>query len=578
MKKSSYLYKLILAIWLCCFSGLMFLLYRSIASVVTGSEFFIVREGFIIFFLILNFFALGFMWLGSIKDLMFSLYYVIHRKKIMKKYDAINKIEVKDTPRILLVYCTCNDFNSSALSECMKQDYSNVKTVILDDSSKEEYLKEIDEFAMKNSLEVVRRVDKTGFKAGNLNNYLKNHHDYDYFVVLDSDEVLPRDYCKKILKYFYYNKKIGAVQACHVASQGENAFQSLMGLSVKSNGQTCQVVKNFYGSNALIGHGMTISRACYEKTGGFPLVVAEDISFAIDIKNNGYEIVYAPDIICEEEFPIDYLCLKKRQCKWTQGNVEFIKKYDKSLRDSKMSWFEKLDVKLSHYSLPIVPVLSNIVVFSVIALGFLGYKGAIYSYLMIGLMTLFLIAPLIPDLFVWGKTKMSLKLIPYFLLNLITYASLSPMMIKTIFLGLFGKKAKFIITPKTAKEISIKEAFTASLDSLLFGVLIIVLGYFSTGTIVPFLFIILGCLGAPFAILSANIHVHKKTQTEPKIRRSFKNATFSSRPLQAKTKVVLNTKFALTYEDASCQTYSLVADAPESNEFILVGDMMYAFC
>ena len=69
----------------------------------------------------------------------------------------------------------------------MGQEYDNFETVILDDSSQEAYKTQIDEFAQKHGVKVVRRQDRKGFKAGNLNNYLQGRTDYDYFVVLDSE-------------------------------------------------------------------------------------------------------------------------------------------------------------------------------------------------------------------------------------------------------------------------------------------------------------------------------------------------------------------------------------------------------
>ena len=349
----------------------------------------------------------------------------------------------------MLLYCTCNDFNAAALSACRKQDYPNFKTVILDDSSKSEYINEINRYAaLREGVEVIRRENHVGYKAGNLNNYLADRTDYDYFVVLDSDEIIPKDYIRKVLKYFAYDKNCGAVQARHEAQKGGNVFQRLMGLCVGSNGKTAQVIKNFYGANALIGHGMTVSRECYEKTGGFPLVVAEDISFAVDIKNAELNVIYAPDILCYEEFPVNYVSLKKRQCKWTQGNLEYMKKYNREIRESKMAWYEKLDLKLSHYSLPIVPVLSFLLAVCTVCLGFLGYPVARHSLIVYAVMILFLCSPMIPDFFVYNKSRNALLLLPYFIVNVATYASLAPMMLKTVLLGVFGKKATFIVTPK----------------------------------------------------------------------------------------------------------------------------------
>ena len=505
MKKKPTLYIIIISAWICCLA----LLGYALSQIIIGLDgYSATRKGFIIALLVINTLVLGILWFGSIKDFTFSVAYAILHKRFDKKYKEIeqNAGTSKECPRFLLLYCTCNDFNAKALSACRKQTYPNFKTVILDDSSDPEYRRAVNKYrAQHNHVEVVRRQNRTGYKAGNLNNYLCGRTDYDYFVVLDSDEVIPPDYLVKVLKYFRYNGNCGAVQAKHRAQKGENVFQRLMGLCVGSNGETVQIVKNFYGANALIGHGMTISRTCYEATGGFPLVVAEDISFAVEIKNAGMDIIYAPDILCYEEFPVNYVSLKKRQCKWTQGNLEYMKKYDKDINRSKMNWFEKLDIKLSHYSLPIVPVLSFLLALCTIALGFLGYPVIRYSLGIYAAMILFLCSPMIPDLFVYHRSRNVLLLIPYFIVNIATYASLAPMMLKTVLLGVCGKKAVFLVTPKQSEKFTVKEIFRYSWDSLLFAAVIGTLSFFACGSILPVIFIVVGCIAAPFIIGLSNI-------------------------------------------------------------------------
>ena len=506
MKKKGTVYAVIIAVWLCC-TGLLVWSLHNIAVSTEGYP--AGRRVFIIIMLSVNTVVLALLWLGSLKDFIFSATYAVMHKKFDKIYAGIGRYDpaLHGAPRFLLLYCTCNDFNAEALSACMKQKYKNFRTLILDDSSDEEYRGRIDRFAAERGIEVIRRADKKGFKAGNLNNCLSGRTDYDYFVVLDSDEIIPPDFIEGVLKYFAYNKKCGAVQARHTASGGNNVFQKLMGLSVGSNGETVQVVKNFYGANALIGHGMTVSRACYEATGGFPLVVAEDISFAVKIKDAGFDVIYAPDILCREEFPVDYVSLKKRQCKWTQGNLEYMKKFDKEINRSSMRWFEKLDLKLSHYSLPIVPVLSLLLTVCTITLSFLGYPIINYSLAVYVIMIVFLCSPLLPDLFVYHKDRNILLLIPYFILNIATYASLAPMMLRTIFLGLCGKKAVFIVTPKTSEKFGIKEVLKYSWSSIVFAAAIGATCFVASGSLLPVLFIFAGCISAPFIILLSNIPV-----------------------------------------------------------------------
>lgn len=513
MKKRPTLYIIIIAAWVCCLA----LLGYSFFAVIDGlGSFSPVRRGFIITLLAINTLVLAVLWFGSIKDFTFSIAYAVMGKRMLSRYKDIKEISVdpENAPHVLLLYCTCNDFNAASLSVCRKQKYPNFKTVILDDSSDPEYIRDIDRYVAQNkNIEVVRRSDRKGYKAGNINNYLKGRTDYDYFVILDSDEIIPSDFIMKALKYFAYNEKCGAVQAKHEATNGENLFQRLMGLCVGSNGTTVQVVKNFYGANALIGHGMMITRECYEKTGGFPLVVAEDISFAVDIKNAGLDIIYAPDILCYEEFPVNYVSLKKRQCKWTQGNLEYMREYNRDIGRSKMSWFEKLDIKLSHYSLPIVPMLSFLLVICTLALGFLGYTVINYSLIIYAIMIVFLCSPMIPDMIVYRKSKDILLLVPYFMVNIATYASLAPMMLRTVLLGAFGKKAVFTVTPKQSENFSLEEIIRYSWDSVLFATAIGVLSFFACGSILPVIFIAVGCALAPFIIALSNIRVRQKPRT-----------------------------------------------------------------
>lgn len=517
MKKKPTLYIIIICLWTCCLAVLGFAFSRLLIGL---SDYSAVKKAFVIALLTINTIVLAVLWFGSIKDFVFSVSYAVLRKKLNDKYADVKEVPIdpKNAPRVLLLYCTCNDFNAKALTACRKQNYPNFKTVILDDSNKFEYIKEINKYYVQHqNVEIVRRKNKAGYKAGNLNNYLAGRTDYDYFVVLDSDEVIPPDYIRQVLKYFAYNKNCGAVQAKHKAQKGENVFQRLMGLCVGSNGETVQVIKNFYGANALIGHGMTISRECYEKTGGFPLVVAEDISFAVEIKNAGLDIIYAPDILCYEEFPVNYVSLKKRQCKWTQGNLEYMKKYNKDIDNSKMTWFEKLDIKLSHYSLPIVPILSFLLAVCTIVLGFLGYPVIRYSLAVYGIMILFLCSPMIPDLFVYKRTQNVFLLIPYFIVNVATYASLAPMMLKTVFLGVLGKKATFIVTPKQSEKFSFSEMIKYSWDSLAFGIIMGILAMFACGSILPVIFVVAGCVSAPFIIALSNISVkERKTKSNRK--------------------------------------------------------------
>ncbi len=545
MKKKPTLYIIVFAVWAGCAALLAFCLAQMIPAV-AGEPW---RRGLIIALLSLNTAILAALWLGSIKDLVFSLAYALRRKALtraLQRQAAEGERALagaaQPLPRVLLLYCTCNDFNEQALSRCRRQNYGNCKTVILDDSTDPAYKRAAAKYALHHSnVEVVRRQDRSGYKAGNLNNYLRGRSDYDYFVVLDSDEVIPPDFISKALRYFAADENCGAVQARHVASEGKNMFQRLLGRSVAGNGRTVQVIKNFYGANALLGHGMMISRRCYQRAGGFPHVVAEDISFAVEIRNAGLSILYAPDIECSEEFPSSYLALKKRQCKWTQGNLEYMKRYSGQIFSAKMAWFEKADIILSHYSLPVVPVLSFLLTVCTVALGFLGYPVIGYALAVYAVMLLFLCSPMLPDLFLCRGGSNFLLLVPYFIVNVATYASLAPMMLRTVALGLLGKKAVFLITPKGEGRTTVKQALAGTWGSVAFALAVGGMALWACGSILPVIFIFAGCLAAPFLALLSDWELKERL---PERGRRPAAAMQANAPLAPAAPMAANASFA----------------------------------
>ncbi|MFN3283060.1 MAG: glycosyltransferase, partial [Pseudothermotoga sp.] len=80
---------------------------------------------------------------------------------------------VERSPRVALLYTTCNDAIPEAISKLKEQKWKHCDIFILDDSSSERYRSVINELAVEYGYQVVRRQFKDGFKAGNLNNWLR---------------------------------------------------------------------------------------------------------------------------------------------------------------------------------------------------------------------------------------------------------------------------------------------------------------------------------------------------------------------------------------------------------------------
>lgn len=503
MKKTPLLYLIIFATWLSLIAITLVPLWIEVQR----SE----RVGPIVTALVIaSTLFIGYFWLNGTKDIVYTFYYYLCRRSLLKVPPLkIWHDEYGDyKPLVMLLYCACDDFNGDDLAQSMQQNYKNTKAVILDDSKKAESKAEIDAFAHKHNVRVVRRNNSIGFKAGNLNNFLKSA-EYDYFVILDSDEIIPPYFIQRALDYFARYENVGIVQANHVATRNKNKFMNLFAIGVNSHWLTYQAVKHHHGFLSLLGHGAMISRECYQAAGGFPHLVAEDLCFSIESRNKGYMTAFAPDIICQEEYPVNYLAFKKRHSKWTQGNMEFIKKYTGRIMKSRMSWFEKMDIFLFTYNLPLTAFFALYVIINVVMLPVLDYTAAYPAWLLIPT-AIFLVAPMLNDIIFYGRRMNPFKLLWYLCHTLLLYGSVFFVSLKSSLKSIFNKSV-FLVTPKSQKYISRWEALKANKGELIFAVFLCGLSVYINHSPLPTLLIILPAISSVYLTLISNKRLQPST-------------------------------------------------------------------
>lgn len=475
-----------LLIWIALILPASVAMYDEVVSAMQGNS---QLEPAIVSLLVMNALFISYFWLNGVKDLTYVIFYYSERSRMNKLISSARRAKLPEKlPRVTMLYCTANDFNEHSLERSLRQKYPNVKTVILDDSSKPEYIERVNAFAKKHKIRVVRRDNREGFKAGNLNNYLKNRRDYDYFVILDSDEIIPPTFITSALRYFILNKNTGIVQANHVATRNRNKFMKLFAKGVDSHWPTYQMTKHHHGFMSLLGHGAMVSRQCYKAVGGFPHVVAEDLCFSIEARIQGFYVAFAQNIRCQEEYPVDYLAFKKRHSKWTQGNMEFIKTYTSRIAKSNMTWYEKMDIVLFTYNLPLTAFFALYIVINLIALPLMDYRLAYPAWLLIPTIV-FLLAPMLNDIIYHAKRQGLIALTSYLVNSFILYGSMFFISLLASTKSIFGAKAIFHVTPKTTSRITLGEALKANYREILFGISLVVIAMATTRSILPVLLI-----------------------------------------------------------------------------------------
>jgi cellulose synthase/poly-beta-1,6-N-acetylglucosamine synthase-like glycosyltransferase len=340
IRKSNAMYGNIILVWILClihFNPKLF-------SVLPNNAYITTKVTYCIFILFLNLF-----WLYGIYHCFFLLY-----KILPKKYRAPEGL--KDFPRVAILYTTRNDFTERAALSCVRQQYPNFHVYLLDDSTDAFWKATVDQFhqAHPQHTTVIRRSDRQGFKAGNLNNALRHHaRQYPYFAVIDADEVIPADFLVKLLPYFRRHENIAFVQAHHEQNPRQpSCFAQDLAPGITFYWDVYQPPRNEHGFVTFYGHGAIIRHDVWAKVGGFPEIVSEDLAFSTRIRQFGYHGYFVRDVTCYEDFPETYLQFRRRYEKWVKGACEYVhREFLPFLLSRHVTVPEKLDVLFSCMSL-----------------------------------------------------------------------------------------------------------------------------------------------------------------------------------------------------------------------------------
>jgi cellulose synthase/poly-beta-1,6-N-acetylglucosamine synthase-like glycosyltransferase len=259
-------------------------------------------------------------------------------------------------PTVALLYLTCNDFVEASAASCITQDYSSYHIYMLDDSSDAACQAQVDAFAASHAeqVTVVRRADRRGFKAGNLNHGLAHAAICEpLFAIVDADEILPTDFLRRMVPRLTSDPTTGYVQANHRCNHcDDGTIAGAVGVGIDIHWRWYHPLRNRWGFVMLLGHGALIRRQVWEEIGGFPEIVSEDLGFSVRARALGWGGVFADDIVCLEDFPADMRAFRVRHIKWTRGTCEFFaREMWPVLRAKGMPLVEKIDVLFPALSL-----------------------------------------------------------------------------------------------------------------------------------------------------------------------------------------------------------------------------------
>ena len=210
----------------------------------------------------------------------------------------------------------------------------------------------------------IHREDRTGFKAGALENGLRTAKG-EFVAVFDADFVPEPDFLQKSIHYFT-DPKVGMVQGRWEHLNREYSFLTrtqaifLDGHFVLES-FTRFMSGRFFNFNGTAG---ILRRKTIEDAGGWEHdTLTEDLDLSYRAQIKGWKFIFLRDLAVPAELPVEINSFKSQQCRWAKGAMQTCKKSLSKILKGDFAPGEKLEAwyhLTGNITYPLMVILSLI--------------------------------------------------------------------------------------------------------------------------------------------------------------------------------------------------------------------------
>ena len=194
------------------------------------------------------------------------------------------------------------------------------------------------------NVQLIQRVDRTGFKAGALAVGLDSA-DGEFLCILDADFVPQPDLLQRTI-HFFSDPKIGMIQTRwgHL-NRGYSLLTRVQAMFLDGHLLLEQTARSrsgrFFNFNGTAG---LWRKSCIIEAGGWQHdTLCEDLDLSYRAQLAGWRFIFLPDVVTPAELPVDMNGFKSQQHRWTKGSVQSCKKLLPSVWRSNLPFFIKLE-------------------------------------------------------------------------------------------------------------------------------------------------------------------------------------------------------------------------------------------
>jgi len=305
-------------------------------------------------------------------------------------------------------------------------------------------------------ISVVRRTDRTGFKAGALQNGL-THTDADFIAIFDADFVPHADFLKKAIPFFIDNPETGLVQGrwTHLNTKA-SLITKTQAMGIDGHFMVEQAARSW--NNLYMNFNGTAGvfrRKAIETSGGWHHdTLTEDMDLSYRMQLAGWKAEYVPELEVPAEIPEDINAFKNQQFRWAKGSIQtaikIIPLLNPLLLTKKISIFKYCQavLHLTHYSVHPLMLMMAVLSMPVLSLVHFSMPTWLFSILLFGIAlatggpsTMYLIS----QHYIGNTKRRAFVLIPAMML---TGTGLAVNNAKAVIEALIRKESPFLRTPK----------------------------------------------------------------------------------------------------------------------------------
>ena len=194
------------------------------------------------------------------------------------------------------------------------------------------------------NVELIRRADRTGFKAGALALGLESAEG-EFVCILDADFVPPSDLLRKTVDFFT-DPKVGMIQTRwgHL-NRGYSLLTRVQAMFLDGHLLLEQTARSrsgrFFNFNGTAG---LWRRSCIQEAGGWQHdTLTEDLDLSYRAQLAGWKFIFLTDVVTPAELPVDMNGFKSQQHRWTKGSIQTCKKLLPTVWRSKLPLLIKLE-------------------------------------------------------------------------------------------------------------------------------------------------------------------------------------------------------------------------------------------